>query len=164
MVSSRGCPYRCTFCLWPDVLYGHKFRARSAENVVDEIRGCPYHCTFCLWPGVLYGHKFRARSAENVVDEIEEAVRTYGHDEIYFDDDTFTISPWTRCAGPFSSAGRWASRPRHFSSLGCRAKRKRRSGRPLISPRSSTLPAPSLLWLFRTPARPCTRSARRTAG
>ena len=54
-------------------------------------RGCPYHCTFCLWPDVLYGHKFRARSAENVVDEIEEAVRTYGHDEIYFDDDTFTI-------------------------------------------------------------------------
>jgi radical SAM superfamily enzyme YgiQ (UPF0313 family) len=39
----------------------------------------------------LYGHKFRARSAENVVDEIEEAVRVYGHDEIYFDDDTFTI-------------------------------------------------------------------------
>jgi anaerobic magnesium-protoporphyrin IX monomethyl ester cyclase len=54
-------------------------------------RGCPYRCTFCLWPDVLYGHKFRARSAQNVVDEIEEAVRTYGHDEIYFDDDTFTI-------------------------------------------------------------------------
>ena len=54
-------------------------------------RGCPYRCTFCLWPDVLYGHKFRARSAENVVDEIEQAVRTHGHDEIYFDDDTFTI-------------------------------------------------------------------------
>jgi radical SAM superfamily enzyme YgiQ (UPF0313 family) len=54
-------------------------------------RGCPYRCTFCLWPDILYGHKFRARSAENVVDEIEEAVRVYGHDEIYFDDDTFTI-------------------------------------------------------------------------
>ncbi len=54
-------------------------------------RGCPYHCTFCLWPDVLYGHKFRARSAQNVVDEIEEAARTYGHDEVYFDDDTFTI-------------------------------------------------------------------------
>ncbi len=54
-------------------------------------RGCPYRCTFCLWPDILYGHKFRARSAKNVVDEIEEAVRTYGHDEIYFDDDTFTI-------------------------------------------------------------------------
>jgi anaerobic magnesium-protoporphyrin IX monomethyl ester cyclase len=54
-------------------------------------RGCPYRCTFCLWPDVLYGHKFRARSAQNVVDEIEQAVRVYGHDEIYFDDDTFTI-------------------------------------------------------------------------
>lgn len=54
-------------------------------------RGCPYHCTFCLWPDVLYGHKFRARSAENVVDEMEQAAWTYGHDEVYFDDDTFTI-------------------------------------------------------------------------
>ncbi len=54
-------------------------------------RGCPYRCTFCLWPDTMYGHKFRARSAHNVVDEIEEAVRKYGHDEIYFDDDTFTV-------------------------------------------------------------------------
>ena len=37
MVSSRGCPYHCTYCLWPETLYGHKFRARSAVNVVDEI-------------------------------------------------------------------------------------------------------------------------------
>ncbi len=37
MVSSRGCPYHCVYCLWPDTLYGHKFRARSAENVVDEM-------------------------------------------------------------------------------------------------------------------------------
>jgi anaerobic magnesium-protoporphyrin IX monomethyl ester cyclase len=54
-------------------------------------RGCPYRCTFCLWPDILYGHKFRARSAENVVDEIEQAARLHGHDEVYFDDDTFTI-------------------------------------------------------------------------
>jgi radical SAM superfamily enzyme YgiQ (UPF0313 family) len=54
-------------------------------------RGCPYRCTFCLWPDLLYGHKFRARSATNVVDEIEEAARTFGHDEVYFDDDTFTV-------------------------------------------------------------------------
>ena len=37
MVSSRGCPYHCTYCLWPETLYGHRFRARSAVNVVDEI-------------------------------------------------------------------------------------------------------------------------------
>ena len=37
MVTSRGCPYRCIFCLWPRTLYGRKFRTRSPENVVDEI-------------------------------------------------------------------------------------------------------------------------------
>jgi anaerobic magnesium-protoporphyrin IX monomethyl ester cyclase len=37
MVSSRGCPYHCVYCLWPETLYGHKFRARSAKNVVDEM-------------------------------------------------------------------------------------------------------------------------------
>ncbi len=37
MVSSRGCPHHCIYCLWPDTLYGHKFRARSAVNVVDEM-------------------------------------------------------------------------------------------------------------------------------
>ena len=37
VVSSRGCPGRCTYCLWPRTLYGSRFRARSAENVVAEI-------------------------------------------------------------------------------------------------------------------------------
>ena len=36
MMSSRGCPYSCIFCCAP-VLYGHRYRARSAENVVDEM-------------------------------------------------------------------------------------------------------------------------------
>jgi radical SAM superfamily enzyme YgiQ (UPF0313 family) len=35
--TSRGCPYRCTYCLWPNTMYGRKFRARSPENVVDEL-------------------------------------------------------------------------------------------------------------------------------
>jgi len=54
-------------------------------------RGCPFQCTYCLWPETLYGHRFRARSAKNVVDEISEVVHKYGMDEIYFDDDTFTL-------------------------------------------------------------------------
>lgn len=35
MVTSRGCPYRCTFC--DRSVFGEQFRARSAKNVVDEI-------------------------------------------------------------------------------------------------------------------------------
>ena len=38
IVSSRGCPHQCIFCLWPRTMYGNKFRQRSAENVVDEVQ------------------------------------------------------------------------------------------------------------------------------
>jgi radical SAM superfamily enzyme YgiQ (UPF0313 family) len=34
IVSSRGCPYGCTYC---HKIYGSKFRARSARNVVEEM-------------------------------------------------------------------------------------------------------------------------------
>ena len=37
LFTSRGCPHQCTFCLWPQLMYGHKFRARSADNVADEM-------------------------------------------------------------------------------------------------------------------------------
>ena len=35
MVTSRGCPYRCAYCSKP--VFGTKFRAQSAERVVDEM-------------------------------------------------------------------------------------------------------------------------------
>ncbi len=37
VVSSRGCPYGCTYCLWPNTLVGKKFRMRSPKNVVNEM-------------------------------------------------------------------------------------------------------------------------------
>ena len=38
MFTSRGCPFRCSFCARPHL--GKKFRYRSAENVVDEMEEC----------------------------------------------------------------------------------------------------------------------------
>lgn len=38
MFTSRGCPYRCTFCDRPHL--GKSFRSRSAMNVVDEMEEC----------------------------------------------------------------------------------------------------------------------------
>jgi len=37
IISSRGCPSVCTFCIWPQTMTGHLHRTRSAKNVVDEI-------------------------------------------------------------------------------------------------------------------------------
>lgn len=36
IISSRACPYRCTFCSM-HMVHGRKFRPRSPKNVVDEI-------------------------------------------------------------------------------------------------------------------------------
>ncbi|MGE5413097.1 MAG: hopanoid biosynthesis associated radical SAM protein HpnJ [Syntrophomonadaceae bacterium] len=38
LYTGRGCRSRCTFCLWPQTVGGHRYRTRSAENVAEEIR------------------------------------------------------------------------------------------------------------------------------
>jgi radical SAM superfamily enzyme YgiQ (UPF0313 family) len=36
IVTGRGCPYRCSYCLWPQTITGHRYRQRSVSNVADE--------------------------------------------------------------------------------------------------------------------------------
>jgi len=38
LYTGRGCPARCTFCLWPQVTTGHSYRTRSPENTFEEVR------------------------------------------------------------------------------------------------------------------------------
>jgi hopanoid biosynthesis associated radical SAM protein HpnJ len=35
--TGRGCKSRCTFCLWPQTIGGHRYRTRSVGNVVEEL-------------------------------------------------------------------------------------------------------------------------------
>lgn len=62
MISGRGCPFRCIFCLWPQVMHGRRYRFRSPKNVVDEMEYDLYR-----WPAIRKG-------------------------EIFFEDDTFTVN------------------------------------------------------------------------
>ncbi|RJO65037.1 MAG: radical SAM protein, partial [Candidatus Omnitrophota bacterium] len=62
IISGRGCPNRCIFCLWPQVMHGTRYRLRSPKNVVDEI--------------------------EHDIDLCPAVVKT---GEFFFEDDTFTI-------------------------------------------------------------------------
>jgi radical SAM superfamily enzyme YgiQ (UPF0313 family) len=61
--SGRGCPHRCMFCLWPQVMHGHKLRLRSPENVVDEMER-----------------------------DIAMCPQVQRHGEFFFEDDTFTLA------------------------------------------------------------------------
>ena len=38
LYTGRGCKSRCTFCLWPQTVGGHRYRVRSPEHVAEEIR------------------------------------------------------------------------------------------------------------------------------
>ncbi len=39
--TSRGCPFTCSFCVWPQIMYGgNKYRMRNPKDVVDEIEHC----------------------------------------------------------------------------------------------------------------------------
>ncbi|MDD5155282.1 MAG: radical SAM protein [Candidatus Omnitrophica bacterium] len=62
IIGGRGCPYQCTFCQWPQLMFGHKYRFRSAGNIADEIE-----YDLGLFPGLKYG-------------------------EFFFEDDTFTVN------------------------------------------------------------------------
>ena len=38
MVASRGCPFSCNFCLWPQVLFGgNNYRARDVRDCINEM-------------------------------------------------------------------------------------------------------------------------------
>lgn len=36
---SRGCPYKCSFCVWPQIIYGNrKYRTRNIDKTLEEIK------------------------------------------------------------------------------------------------------------------------------
>jgi hopanoid biosynthesis associated radical SAM protein HpnJ len=37
LYTGRGCPAKCTFCLWPQTIGGHQYRAKSPEAVGKEM-------------------------------------------------------------------------------------------------------------------------------
>lgn len=36
IITGRGCPFRCSFCNYPQTFHGRIYRVRSPENIVDE--------------------------------------------------------------------------------------------------------------------------------
>jgi len=47
LLSSRGCTFGCSFCVWPQVMFGGRnYRARDPKKVVDEIEHLETHYQF----------------------------------------------------------------------------------------------------------------------
>jgi hopanoid biosynthesis associated radical SAM protein HpnJ len=43
LYTGRGCRSKCTFCLWPQTVGGHRYRVRSADNVIAEVAWIKQH-------------------------------------------------------------------------------------------------------------------------
>jgi len=41
LYTGRGCRSKCTFCLWPQTVGGHRYRTRSTGHVLDEMALIP---------------------------------------------------------------------------------------------------------------------------
>jgi anaerobic magnesium-protoporphyrin IX monomethyl ester cyclase len=72
MFTSRGCPYRCTFCDRPfSPVIGREFRYRSAKNIVDEMEACTH---MGIYEFLIYDDTFSVRK-DRVMDMCEEILR-----------------------------------------------------------------------------------------
>lgn len=40
MWGSRGCPYSCSYCIWPQLMDAGQYRPRTPESMLDEIEHC----------------------------------------------------------------------------------------------------------------------------
>lgn len=41
LYTGRGCRSKCTFCLWPQTIGGHRYRTRSVDHVLGEVALIP---------------------------------------------------------------------------------------------------------------------------
>ncbi|PCJ17907.1 MAG: hypothetical protein COB02_12635 [Candidatus Cloacimonadota bacterium] len=47
MWASRGCPYKCIFCAWPQIMYGNNdYRSRSIIDLADEFEWLVTECGY----------------------------------------------------------------------------------------------------------------------
>ena len=66
VLSSRGCPYKCIFCVWPATMTSDDPDGNGKRSV-------------------------RQYSADHMEAFLTELVRKYGYRSVYFDDDTFNL-------------------------------------------------------------------------
>jgi anaerobic magnesium-protoporphyrin IX monomethyl ester cyclase len=70
-----------------------KYTIQGSKTSIGSIitsRGCPFACSYCASSRVL-GLGFRCRSSTNVADEVTLLHEKYGHSDVEFIDDIFTL-------------------------------------------------------------------------
>lgn len=65
MITGRGCPHKCSFCVYPQTMTGNRYRVRSVENLMEEIgyviKAFPEMKEIFFEDDTLTGDKYRCR-------------------------------------------------------------------------------------------------------
>ena len=67
-------------------------KLKGFNLVMVSSRGCPWGCNFCTIKPYYRQSNYRMRSPKLVVDEMEILQNKYHPDELYFDDDNFSVN------------------------------------------------------------------------
>jgi hypothetical protein len=186
LYTGRGCRSRCTFCLWPQTVGGHRYRTRSAANVLAEVRwirdNMPEVKEIMFDDDTFTDFRPRAEEIARGLGELgvtwscnAKANVPYSTLKIMKDnglrlllvgyesgDDHIHLNIKNGPSRP--TAARSASRSTAPSSSGCPARPARPSPNRSPLPRRSTRTRYRCRWPRPTPARACTSRRWRTAG
>lgn len=72
VLAGRGCPHRCIFCNWPQVMTGRRYRFRSPKNIVDELEEIQNNYNFS---SILFNDDTFTANREHALDVCNEIER-----------------------------------------------------------------------------------------
>jgi anaerobic magnesium-protoporphyrin IX monomethyl ester cyclase len=90
IISSRGCPYHCTFC--DKGIWGYKWRARSPQNLIDEISFLKEKYKInCVWftDDTFVVNKKRVEEFSKMMERMDVIWNCYGRVNLMQDKDLF---------------------------------------------------------------------------
>ena len=101
LITGRGCPNRCFFCVYPQVLHGHRYRFRSPENVVSEfefiIKNLPEVREIGIEDDTFTANKNRVREICNLIIKRKLRMKWYCNVRADLDFDLMTLMKKAGC-------------------------------------------------------------------
>ena len=153
--TGRGCKSRCTFCLWPQTIAGHRYRTRSPAVVAEEIRQAQAY-----FPQVKEFF-FDDDTFTDDLPRVAETARLLGKLGVTWSCNAKANVPYETLKIIVTG---WVLRFTALLSWACRAKPRRRSRKPSAMRARSTRTRSRSRWPQPTQAPACMPKRRATTG
>lgn len=103
IITGRGCPSKCFFCVYPQTFHGHGYRLRSAKNVVDEfeyvVTEMPYIKSIGIEDDTFTANQARAREiCQLIIDRgLSKKINWWANTRVNLEYDTMVLMKKAGC-------------------------------------------------------------------